>query len=218
MAGYTARRGRRRVVGMGLVGKPRPGLATPAPAPALAPAAPTFDSSYYNDTGLSNRSYESRIADIDQQERAVKFDFGFDDPTNPFSRIAELKRRYLQQGQRTTAGLAAGGHLYSSSHQNEQAFNRRNEEGDTSRLRSAYQNALNSLAAARTQAGIDRDSANNAAYEAWLGRAPAVQPGEAPAPAPAAPRSQVGPRIKNNKGHWGRWHTRPDGTKTFVLE
>lgn len=209
---YYARRQSRPKIGSSFT---RPAAIPPSPAAPTPPATPTFDAPYYNDVGLADRTRDARLADISDQERKTKFEYGFDDPTNPFSRINELKRMYLNAGTGLTNNLAVAHQSNTGAAQAKKTNLARRQDVDTTRLRASYQDALNRLASARTEANLGREDAGNSAFASWLNRAPAVQPNEVATP---APKSQSGPVVRNNKGHLGRWHTRPDGSKVFVLE
>lgn len=197
---------------------PKPAAPAPAPRPAgpVTTPGPGFvpDSVYNNATSLADRRLNERMGQLDTAERQTKFEYGIDDPTNPNSRMAALKRMYLAR----SGGVlnSAGNQLYSGATEQSLQNERLGNEQRTADLRANYERALGAIRDARTSARTDREEAGNTAFQDWLGRQP--EP-EAPAqPEPATPKSQVGPRIKNKKGHYGRWHTRPDGSKVFVLE
>jgi hypothetical protein len=123
------------------------GPGAPAPPPAWAP-----DSGYNDAVGLARRKYEAAIGQADTDERTTKFEFGFDDPTNPWSRVNEAKRQFLNRGAAITGGLGARGHLYSGVHQARRDSNRRLEDQNMAGMRAQYQARLDALAARRTGA------------------------------------------------------------------
>jgi len=150
--------------GLDTIGTPAPGEAPgPAgpPAPGEAPAPPPRvwapDSGYNDAVGLAKRRYEGTIGELDTAERTTKFEYGYDDPTNPFSRVGEMKRAYLNRGKSITGNLAARGQLYSGYHQAKQASNQRAQSKDAAALRQAYDAALDAIRGRRVRAGVERE-------------------------------------------------------------
>lgn len=131
----------------------------PAASAAAAPPPPVWapDSGYNDAMAIAKRRYEATTGDLDTAERTTKFEFGFDDPTNPFSRANEMKKQHLQRGMAITGGLASRGHLYSGVHQARLDVNRRNEEKNFAALRAAYQARLDEIRTRRTGAQTSRE-------------------------------------------------------------
>jgi len=169
---------------------PKPGL---GPAPAPTPAAPVGehlppDAGYQNDIDLIGRQEQSRLGELDQAERTTRHDYGIDDPTNPFSRAEGLKRAFLARQKAASAGLASQGQLYSGAHERALGRTRREEEQARAELRSAYEDAINQIGAARAGVKFDTEEQRNQAFEDYLARAPEADVDIAPeAPRPVEP-------------------------------
>jgi len=154
-------------------GIPWPGGASDAPAPpAPPPPKPTWapDSGYNDAVGLNKRRYEGTTGELDTAERTTKFDYGYDDPTNPFSRVGEMKRAYLGRGKQITGNLAARGQLYSGYHQAKQASNQRAESKEAAALRRAYDAEIERIRRGRTRAQIEREEADIGARNESMSR------------------------------------------------
>lgn len=155
-------------------GIPWPGGSSTAPAAPAAPARAPFqwtpDSGYNDAVGLNKRAYDETIGNLDTDERNTKFDFGVDDPTNPFSRMSELKRTYLAQGRGSSVSLANRGQLYSGANLNAIARNKRNEEHSTADLRQAYEAALEAIRRGRVTAKTKQETDDLGAYQSSFDR------------------------------------------------
>lgn len=199
--GSTRRRGQK----MGTVkpGKPsqqpfkagggiKPGLGAPA-KPVATAKAPVVgksaqpDSTYHRTVDLAGRRETQRLGDLDTQERGIKFDFGIDDPTNPFSRAEGLKRAFLARQKAASAGLASQGHLYSGAHERALGRVRLDEEQARAELRSTFDQAIGQIGSARAGVKFDTEEQRNQAFEDWLARAPDSEGEVAPAAAATAP-------------------------------
>lgn len=123
-------------------------------APQPAPAAPTFqpDSIYNDSVALAHRNYLASIGAADDAERGIKNDYGFDDTTNPFNRVAMAKQKFLQQGNGITNSLATRGLLYSTSNETQHHANDLGQDQELSALRTAYDALLKGVGSARGQA------------------------------------------------------------------
>lgn len=121
-------------------------------APAAAPAAPTFqpDSIYNDSLDIAHRNYLAAIGAADNQERDLKFDYN--DPSNAFNRVAESKKKFLQQGNGIQNSLAARGLLYSTSMDTQTHANAVNGDQDLANLRQTYERALAGVTANRGDA------------------------------------------------------------------
>lgn len=142
------------------------------------------DTAYNSEVGLAQRQFEHGQSQLNDQERRTRHEFGIDDPTNPFSRLAELKRTYLNQGKARSANIASQGALYSGQHQASLRNNRRNQEKASAGLRSEYEQLLSGIRDQRQQLTFQREGAGNAAMQAWIARQPVPDVDE---PMPQAP-------------------------------
>lgn len=153
-------------------GVPRPGsVGVPATTPA-APAAPQFspDSGYNDALSLAHRQYLNTIGGLDTAERTTRYDYGFDDPTNPFSRVNDLKRDFLMKGNYIGNLAAASGQLYSGSRQNSLNVNNRNQDESYAALQAAYRAALDQISGQRTGAGNAEEAASLQAFQEAMAR------------------------------------------------
>lgn len=161
--------------------RPRPNLGGgqgPAPAPqARAAQEPVGqhmepDALYNNVVDLADRKQTQRLGELSGQERELKFEFGIDDPTNPFSRAEGLKRSYLARQKAVSAGLASQGQLYSGAHERAVSRTRRQEEEARAELRRAYESGINTIGSARAGVKFETEEQKQQAFEDWLARAP----------------------------------------------
>lgn len=144
-----------------------------APTPPAAPAAPTFtpDSIYNNDVDIAQKSHDTTIGQIGEDERKTKFEFGLDDPTNPFSRAAEQKRITLAAGNRSNTVFGSmSNQIGSGAYQRAIERNRLNDERSMAALRSAYADALERLKRAKTAADTKLEQDKADALKAAIGR------------------------------------------------
>lgn len=188
--------------------KPTLGAMTPPPAKG-APPPPNkpavgqraeFDPAYYNRIDTANRKEARSLSDLDAAEQATRFDFGIEDPTNPFSRAQGLKQAYLARRKAASTGLAAQGQLYSGTHERAMNRNRMEEERARSELRAAYEAAIGQIGSQRAGVKFATEEERAQAFEDWLARAPEADgplgevagavaaggPAPSPAPSPAA--------------------------------
>jgi hypothetical protein len=206
---------------------PKPAPVKPAtPPPVAAPVqrqAAGFvpDSIYNNAVDFSNRGLIQQTGNLDEEERATKHEFGIDDPTNPFSRQAALKKIYLARGRGMGNSMASRGQLYSGAHQRGVAQVRHGEERDTAALRTEYEARLKDIGGRRLEAQRAAEEERLRAQEEWMARQqPADYDTAAPAPtapgakAPAA-KKPAAPVTRKRNGQteykWpnGTWHSRP---------
>lgn len=147
-----------------------------APAPAAPPAPPTPprvfapDAQYNDQVGLINRQYEQQTGELDQAERKTKYLYGFDDPTNPFSRAAESKRDYLQRASGITNSLAARGQFFSGARQRQLHENSREADKSLAELRLAYEDALDNLRNQRSRLPLSKEAQIAQAYQDAISR------------------------------------------------
>lgn len=184
---------------------PMPGLKPPVratpPAAARPPAAQSlpFDPVYQAQVADLNRQQALAQSNIQYQTGQVKQEYGFDDPSNPFSRAAMLQRAYTQGQQATTGGMASRGQLYSGALQSELDHGRFGHEQNVDTARRAYAQALQALQQQGAQATLDYQSGLTLAGAERIERAPRPEdPGE-PLAAPAA-RGGAKPKPKAQKG------------------
>jgi hypothetical protein len=121
-----------------------PGSGAGAPAAGTGPApqvenitALPPDATYEQQIGALGRSRDDTLAQLAGQRTSTLADYGYNasfdgsggvtgltvDPNNPYSKAALLQKSYENAKRGTTTGLAAQGHLYSSSMTNEQNNN-----------------------------------------------------------------------------------------------
>ena len=131
-----------------------PGAAPVAPAPTFAP-----DVAYNDALAIAHQNYVNALGGLDTQEAQTKYDYGFDNPANPFSKVNELKRQYLNQGRYIGNSLGARGQLYSSARTKALAANSRNQDKDYANLRLAYDRLLGQIGAQRTADGTAEQQA-----------------------------------------------------------
>jgi hypothetical protein len=183
---------------------PKPGLETaPSPAtparPKPVPQKPEFDQPYFDAVDRVNRREQSSLSALDQKEQAVKFEFGLDDPTNPFNRANAMKAAYLARARAASANLASRGQLYSGAHERALSRTRREEEQARFALRNEYESAINNIGAQKAGVKFDSEEEKAAAFEAWLARAPEADvplPDSRPAPLAQMPElADEGPRV-----------------------
>lgn len=189
---------------------PKPGLNAPGAAPIkpvnAAPAKPVGrsaqpDSIYNRQIDLADRRQTERLGELGGQEQSIKYEFGIDDPTNPFSRAEGLKRAFLSRAKSASAGMAAQGHLYSGAHERALGRVRLDEEQARAELRRSYEAAIGDVGAAKAGVRFDTEEQRNQAFEDWLARAPESEgvPGvdgvaaQVPAPTPTTVASAKGP-------------------------
>lgn len=118
----------------------------PAAAPAAAPRAFAPDSGYNDAVDFAQRRHDQTVGEVGDDTRKTKFEFGFDDPTNPFSRVNEAKKLFLASGRRNGTVMGSmGSQLFSGANQRALARNQRNEAANTAQMRAAYEAALEAL-------------------------------------------------------------------------
>lgn len=155
-------------------GGPKPGLGGGPGPKAAQPQGRQFtpDSAYLNRVDALDTNQNERLNELGQAEQGIKFDFGIEDPTNPFSRAEGLKRSFLARQKGTSAGIAARGQLYSGVHERGLARVRRDEEEARAGLRSAYDEAINEVGAAKSGVKYETEEQKMQAFEDWLARVP----------------------------------------------
>lgn len=131
-----------------------------------------FDKPYYDTIGDINQREQSGLIDLEGAEKRVRYDFGIDDPTNPFSRIEGLKRAFLQRKKGENTNIAASGQLYSGAHQRAVARTQRDEAEANQGLRDQYEAALRDIGEARKSLKYGSEDSRTEAFEDWLARAP----------------------------------------------
>lgn len=130
---------------------PSPPPAPAAPAPAADAGTPDLSASNQLALGAYNQSLGDTLAALQAQksnyQRAYGYlDDGSIDPSNPYSRAAQLKKSYDTNVKGTTNRYASRGQIYAGSLQNAQNYNARQyQEGDAA-MRSEYANLLAQLA------------------------------------------------------------------------
>lgn len=136
-----------------------------APAPTFVP-----DAAYSNAIAGINDAYTNTVGGLNTQQTNLISDYGFDSSADPFSKVNELKRNYLNQGHYIGNSLAAQGQLYSSARTKALASNDRKESVDYAALRKEYDRTLASLRQQILGAGTTRDQATAAALADAMSR------------------------------------------------
>lgn len=157
----------------------KPGFKAPAAPPtaskpSVAPVgqAAQPDALYNDQVATAEAKGETKLSQLGEQERGVKFDFGIEDPTNPFSRVNGLKSAFLARQKAASAGLASQGQLYSGAHERAVTRTRRDEEEARAQLRQQYDAAINQIGADKAGVKYATEEERNQAFEDWLARAP----------------------------------------------
>lgn len=154
------------------------GAAPPAPDP---PVRPPFqyvpDAGYNDDVALNKKRFDDTSGNLDKTETTTKFDYGFDDVTNPFSRSTELKRQWLAKGGADQVNLNSMGMSLSGANLRALDRNKRGQDKDTASLRAAYDAALEVIRRGRVQASTDKEAADLAAGQNSFNRQLAIYNG-----------------------------------------
>lgn len=115
-----------------------------------------------------NTAYQSSLADIAKRRidsdagaeydtAAANKDFGINDDSNPFSRMANLRKRHTIANRGINTGMAAQGQLYSGAYNNAVDSERMQDADMRNTAQSDYDAAIRGIA--------DRKAANNAALD-----------------------------------------------------
>lgn len=156
-----------------------------AAAPSASPMP--WDANYENVVGGINRDRDTSVASIDQQTAAAKQAYGFDDLSDPFSKIALLKETFANSQRGNTNSLAAQGQLYSGALQNAQDATQHGYDVNYDATRRDYDAVLADLQTRRTGALNKATDDTAAADWARTQTALANRPDPATLPAPAKP-------------------------------
>lgn len=192
--------------------------AAPAPAPTPPAASPMpWDAAYEGSVDSINKGRDQGYAAIDEQVRAAKQAYGFDDTTDPFSKIAMFKEAFANQKRGINTTSASRGQLFSGGQQTDQANAQHQNDIGYDALRRDYDSTLNDLAARRSQVGQEADDSTAAA--GFTRVQTALQSRPDPTTAPATGTTMPGTKAQagtDSKGNAGTWHIYPDGHKVFV--
>lgn len=140
---------------------PAPVGSTPVgAAPVRTPFQYTPDSGYNDAIALNKKNYDDTITNLGVDETKTKYDYGFDDPTNPNSRISELKRLFLAQKGAADVSLNSRGLGLSGAMLRAIDRNKHNQDKSAGDLRAAYDAALLAISRAKTKAGTDKETAD----------------------------------------------------------
>jgi hypothetical protein len=165
--------------GGGSAAAPGGSSAGPGAPGAPSPFDPQYDASV---AGLGVRR-DDALADIAYDEGELKQEFGFDDPSNPFSRARLLQRSYDEQKNRTTNSYASMGQLYSGAVQNARSSDTHNYDVAHDSLRRDYDRALEAFRRGKRDANRGYDEgvvgAAGERLDRQLGQ-PVEDPGGAP--------------------------------------
>lgn len=83
-----------------------------------APPVMPWNTTYEARMGDLNRSRDEAVQQIANQQSRAERDFGFTDPSNPYSRAATLEKAYETDQRRSLNEFAGQGQLYSGAFQN----------------------------------------------------------------------------------------------------
>lgn len=123
--------------------------AAPAPAAPAAQAPPPVDPQYDAEVADAAAQKKRRLALLQYRAGQLGSEFGYgvafndatgqaaagaEDLSNPFSRLAMLKRAYQTQQNATSQGMGAAGHLYSGALENQIASDRFSNEAQRDTL------------------------------------------------------------------------------------
>jgi hypothetical protein len=184
--------------GTGRPGRPNRPAPPNKPKPEAKPPEgrhPEFDEPYQRTIGNIDADEATRLSNIADARSSTVSEFGIDDPTNPSSRAAALKRAYLARRKAASAGLASRGQLYSGSHERALLRTRQEEDRAYGELRSAYMAAMAGLSEQERNVTFQSEAEREQAFQDWLARAPeadvgndptAGDAGDTPAAAPVA--------------------------------
>lgn len=194
---------------------PKPGLGPQGPAPTKPAVGQhaTPDSAYYNAIDTTKRKEQASLSGLDEAQQGIEHDYGFTDPTNPFSRVNSMKQAFLARRKAASVSLSSEGKLYSGTHERAIARTRREEEASRAELRGAYEAAIRQIGSEKAGVKFASEEERNQAFEDYLARAPeadvdlgAEQPKvAAPTPKPsAAPANPNMPSATNIQGSAGQ--------------
>lgn len=195
----------RPVTGPPVKGHPIPGVTSGSPgAPGGAPGTPgmtgaitnpmPWDATYEGSVDAATRTRDSTIAGIDNAVTATKQSYGFDDLSDPFSKIALLKEKFANSKLGTLNSMAAQGQLYAGAENNAQNAVQHNYDINYDATRRSYDQTLGDLARRRTDAGNTATDAVAAAGATRLTTALANRPDPATLPAPVKGKPKAAPK------------------------
>lgn len=150
---------------------------------AAKPPTPLPWSGQYETTvGQLNRDYDYDTANLAADEQSLRKGYGFDNPSDPFSRANQIQQGFAVANRGTLNNYAAGGQLYAGALTNARAIDRQNFESEWDTAQKDYQAQLNDLAQRRLEAARTRDEGVLAAEAQRLEDAVAepTDPAEAP--------------------------------------
>jgi hypothetical protein len=188
--------------GGGSAAAPGGSSAGPGAPGAPSPFDPQYDASV---AGLGVRR-DDALADIAYDEGELKQEFGFDDPSNPFSRARLLQRSYDEQKNRTTNSYASMGQLYSGAVQNARSSDTHNYDVAHDSLRRDYDRALEAFRRGRRDANRGYDEGVVGAAGERLDRSlsqPVEDPGAPPSTSNLPPGYHTWDLAKRRR-YWAR--------------
>lgn len=147
-----------------------------------APAQLPWNAQYESTVSAAGRDYNLQNAQLANQEGQLSASYGFNDPSDPFSRARQLQEGFANANRGTTTNYADAGQLYSGSLTNAHDIDRQNFERAYDAEQKDYQAQLNELAFQRLGAQNDYQSALTDASAQSLEDAlnQRVDPAEAP--------------------------------------
>jgi len=123
-------------------------VAPPTAVPTTAPRPPVampWDTNYETRVSGINRSRDTELASIQDDENRAKQEYGFDDLSDPFNKLKTMERLYQQSKAGAGNSMAAGGQLYSGAYQQAQNQLGYAEAQDRDSLRRSYDDVLGGL-------------------------------------------------------------------------
>ena len=213
------------------------GLTPGTPTGTPLPPDPTYD----QQVGQIGQSTTNTVSALTGERDRTLLDYGYNvqydangnpmtdtlafDPTNVFSRAAQLRKRWMEARSGTQNGMAAAGQMNSGAYGRAQ---RQNNYGESQQTDAEMRGLLAFLARNGSQiagAKIAGEGALGQAESERLGRAATnplydpTRPAMAPGGAGAADYNSRGYTTKvgtDSKGNRGEWHYRPGKKPVFV--
>jgi hypothetical protein len=155
------------------------GAYAPGAGPYGGPPSATqlpWNASSETQQGFANRNYNDEMASLNQQDFAVRSDFGFDQEfaNNPLTRANLLKKSYDQARTGAVNSMAARGQLYSGATSNQLSYADADYNESRDSEMKQYQGLRNEIAQSKLGAARTRDESIAAAHaealEAALGQ------------------------------------------------
>ena len=220
----------------GAAGFGQPAKAPSAPAKASAAPGPTPlppDPAYQQQVGAIDQSTQTSVAGLTGDRDRTLLDYGYNvqydeagnpitssltfDPTNVFSRAAQLRKRWVEARSGTQNGMASAGQLNSGAYGRAQRQNNYGESQQTDAEIKGLTAFLARNGSQIAQAKIAGETAKGAALGESIARAPS-NPLYDPARPAAAGSTDYNARPYKTQvvPGKGEYHIYPNGRKVFV--